>query len=266
MGADVISKRPGKTKMKLDVLFWALIGFSQLATWNIHFENWEHGWGNHNAFWARRLPVGVPAAALAHLGTLAFVVAVLQLTRKRLFMALGLLLGLPFVWWVLYHCWVPYLFDCNSLWHHGGSYRHFDFKSMAWKTGIDYAKPKVMLKAWAKEYRDSIRVVPLLHDSPFFVDLGSMLLTALLVLAYYYSLKAFVWPRDGCDADEVVHQPATDKNTDKKQQEEKKAENKKQEAAPTKSGSTTTSSSSSRKQGETSKKGAAGATPAKSGK
>ncbi|ELR25328.1 uncharacterized protein ACA1_291060 [Acanthamoeba castellanii str. Neff] len=252
--------------MKLDVLFWALIGFSQLATWNIHFENWEHGWGNHNAFWARRLPVGVPAAALTHLGTLAFVVAVLQLTRKRLLMALGLLLGLPFVWWVLYHCWVPYLFDCNSLWHHGGSYRHFDFKSMAWKSGVDYAKPKVMLRAWAKEYRDSIRVVPLLHDSPFFVDLGSMLLTALLVLAYYYSLKAFVWPRDGCD--EVVDQPATDKNAGKKKQEEEKKQQKEkvdekkkkqQEEVPTKSGS------SSRKQGET-KKGAAGATPSKSSK
>lgn len=238
------------------------------------------------------------AQALTHLGTLAFVVAVLQLTRKRLLMALGLLLGLPFVWWVLYHCWVPYLFDCNSLWHHGGSYRHFDFKvcasshtihtphtrgaphtcvcdslraewrvqSMAWKSGVDYAKPKVMLRAWAKEYRDSIRVVPLLHDSPFFVDLGSMLLTALLVLAYYYSLKAFVWPRDGCD--EVVDQPATDKNAGKKKQEEEKKQQKEkvdekkkkqQEEVPTKSGS------SSRKQGET-KKGAAGATPSKSSK
>jgi hypothetical protein len=244
------------------------------------------------------------AQALTHLGTLAFVVAVLQLTRKRLLMALGLLLGLPFVWWVLYHCWVPYLFDCNSLWHHGGSYRHFDFKvcasshtthtahtwraphththmcdslraewrvqSMAWKSGVDYAKPKVMLRAWAKEYRDSIRVVPLLHDSPFFVDLGSMLLTALLVLAYYYSLKAFVWPRDGCDVDEVVDQPATDKNAGKKKQEEekqqkekvdeKKKKKKKQEEVPTKSGI-----SSSRKQGET-KKGTAGATPSKSSK
>jgi hypothetical protein len=145
---------------------------------------------------------------------------------------------------------------------------------MAWKSGVDYAKPKVMLRAWAKEYRDSIRVVPLLHDSPFFVDLGSMLLTTLLVLAYYYSLKAFVWPRDGCEADEVVDQPvATDKNADKKKQEDKKqqkekVEDKKQNAGvPAKSGSTPNSSSSSRKQGET-KKGAAagGATPSKSSK
>jgi len=144
---------------------------------------------------------------------------------------------------------------------------------MAWKSGVDYAKPKVMLRAWAKEYRDSIRVVPLLHDSPFFVDLGSMLLTTLLVLAYYYSLKAFVWPRHGCEADEVVDQPvATDKHADKKKQEDKKkqqkekVEEKKQNAGvPTKSGSTP-NSSSSRKQGETKKGAAAGATPSKSSK
>jgi hypothetical protein len=90
---------------------------------------------------------------------------------------------------------------------------------MAWKTNVDYPKPKAMLKAWAKEYQSSIRVMPLLHDTPFFVDLGNILLTILVVLAYYYSLRAFVWPRDGVEA-EVVAVRATTTNKKKKEKKE----------------------------------------------
>lgn len=36
--------------------------------------------------------------------------------------------------------------------------------------------------------------MPLLHGSPFFVDLTNIVLTILVVLAYYYSIKAFIWP------------------------------------------------------------------------
>lgn len=76
---------------------------------------------------------------------------------------------------------------------------HHHHQGMHWKPDVDYPTPSRMMKAWAREYRDSIRIMPLLHDSPFFVDLTNVMLTILVVLAYYYSLKALIWPQDGDD-------------------------------------------------------------------
>lgn len=115
--------------------------------------------------------------------------------RWRVLIFLGLLLGVPFLAFPLYHFWFPYLFDCCSFWHlNNGTYRA-------------EGKASTLKKSYAlftKEYGSSINLLPTLHDkNPIFVDITNIVLTVVVLLAFYFSLKALIWPQwDAHSSDE----------------------------------------------------------------
>src|SRR5690242_11270515 len=97
-----------------------------------------------------------------------------------------MLLGLPFLLFPVYHFWVPYMFNCCSFWHNGATY----------KAGVKPLSVSKGLSAFTQEYGESINLLPTIHaKDPVFVDLTNIILTVAVVLAYAFSLMAFIWPR-----------------------------------------------------------------------
>jgi hypothetical protein len=183
---------------KPEVVLWLMVAVHQMLIWNVHFENWEHGWSDHNNFWTQRLlppESGLPVYLLNFSGVPALLAALCLSTRWRPLMTIGLLcFGLPYLAMILYHWWIPYLFGCCGFWYHGASYAGLRTNSTSLAKRL-LKTPTQALKLFQAEYQSSINLLPTIHKaSPLFVDLTNIVLTFLVVAAVYYSLKGIIRP------------------------------------------------------------------------
>jgi len=116
---------------------------------------------------------------LRSLGALAFLAAFFSSSRYRFSNLLGILLGLPFLVFLLYHWWMPFLLG-YGFWYNGASY----------VPSLRVQSVEKAIKLFTKEWGSSVNILPRLHSSDLFVDLTHITLTILVVLALYFSVRA----------------------------------------------------------------------------